>query len=214
MDLMGLMTGFGLASGAGGRASLVALLLGVFHHTEYFELATQFDWLASPPVMGVLAVIALLEIWVDAHPDMSGLSEIPTYFTSFIVGFIALSASTGSVDSNLLELVGSGVFGGGTALGIRYVRSEVSSFVNIMGEGIDGTVGEGTTNKARSWMENGITVGIATTSVLIPFVAIGAVVLFVIIGLLFVMSKKTANPAIENENNDDSAHLESQDAAE
>ena len=39
-------------------------------------------------------------------------------------------------------------------------------------------------------MENGITVTIASTAVLIPFIAIAAVVLFLIIGLFFVYSRK------------------------
>ena len=60
MDLVTMATATGLAAGAGSRAGIAALGLAVFHYTDYFELAPQFDWLASPAVMAVLGVLALL----------------------------------------------------------------------------------------------------------------------------------------------------------
>jgi len=205
--LMSLMTGFGLASGAGGRASLVALLLGIFHYTEYFELSQQFEWVASPPVMGVLAVIAIVEMWADAHPELSEFSEYPTYLMSFAVGFISLSAATGAVDNNLIQLAGSGILGGGTALGVRYVRSEVSEFISDIGEGVDGTVGDGTTNKIRSWFENGATVSVASIAVLMPVLAVIAIVLFLLIGGFLLFSRRSKSETSQ-ETQDQSTTIE------
>ena len=47
--LLPLITGFGLA-GAGGRASLVALLLGIVHYTPHL-IGARFHWLASIPML-------------------------------------------------------------------------------------------------------------------------------------------------------------------
>ena len=55
-SLMSYLTGFGLASGVGAKAAIPVLMLGGLHYTEWFELSERFAWIASPPVMIVLAV--------------------------------------------------------------------------------------------------------------------------------------------------------------
>ena len=95
--------------------------LGLFHYTEYFELSDPYLWIASPPVLAVVGVLALVEILADLSPDLSELADLAGYLPSAIAGFIALSAVTGVVDDSLLRLAVSGVLGGvtrdGRALG-------------------------------------------------------------------------------------------------
>ena len=183
--LLPLITGFGLAAGAGGRASLVALLLGIFHYTPYFELAPSFDWLSSIPVLFILGVIGLTEMWVDAHPDLKEFAHYPTYLSSFMVGFIALAASTGDVDSNILSLAGSGILGGITGTIARYARNEVTEFIDNTTSVLGDVIGDGALNTKRSMMENVATVSIVGATITLPIVGIIAILMLLIGGIIW-----------------------------
>ena len=70
-SLMQILTGAGLAGASGHRAFLPPLILGVAHQwaaataaagqTPFFELSKQFEWLASPAVIAILAVLTIVE---------------------------------------------------------------------------------------------------------------------------------------------------------
>ena len=184
--LLPLITGFGLAAGAGGRASLVALLLGICHYTPYFELAPSFDWLASIPVLFILSIIGLTEMWVDSHPDLKEFAHYPTYLSAFLVGFIALAASTGDVDSDILSLAGSGILGGVTGTVARYARNEVTEFIDNATGALGDVLGDGALNTKRSMIENLATVSIVGTTITLPIVGAVAVILLLIGGIFWV----------------------------
>ena len=189
-ELLPLITGFGLAAGAGGRASLVALLLGVCHYTPYFELAPSFEWLASIPVLFILGVIGLTEMWVDAHPDLKEFAHYPTYLSAFMVGFIALAASTGDVDSNILSLAGSGILGGFTGTAARYARNEVTEFIDNTTGALGDVLGDGTLNTKRSMMENVATVSLVGATIILPILGIIAVVLLLVGGIAWARNSR------------------------
>jgi len=193
--LLPLITGFGLAAGAGGRASLVALLLGLSHYTPYFELAPSFAWLASIPVLFILGVIGLTEMWVDAHPDFKEFAHYPTYLSAFMVGFIALAASTGDVDSNLLSLAGSGILGGVTGTVARYARNEVTEFIDNTTSAMGDVIGDGALNAKRSMIENVATVGVVGATITLPILGVIAFVLLVI-GAFFWARSSSNDPVL------------------
>lgn len=193
MNLLQLITGFGLASAAGGRASLVALLLGLFHYTDYFELSPSYVWLASIPVMCALGVVAVAEIWIDSHPDLKEFAHYPTYLSSFIVGFIALSASTGDVDQNLLLLAGSGILGGLTSSASRYARNQITTFIDHISGGIDASLHDGAVNSTRSWGENAATVGIGISAILMPI--LGLICIMAIAGFFLWKKNNSTEPS-------------------
>lgn len=167
MDLLGYITGLGLAAGAGGRAALVVLGLGIFHHTGYFELGSSYLWIAAPPVLAVLGVVAAAEIAADLSPDLSELADLAGYLPSFVAGFIALSAATGQVDESLLRLSASGLLGGATGAGMRWVRNR---FASVIRSTSDATVDE--VHKAKSAGETGLTGGVVVLSFVWPLFAI------------------------------------------
>ena len=80
MDLLSYMMAFGLAAGAGSRAALILFLLGCFHHTEYFELAANYEWVGSLPVLFVTGFLSLIEFLADIFPNVSELT-IDSIFT-------------------------------------------------------------------------------------------------------------------------------------
>lgn len=186
--LLPLITGFGLAAGAGGRASLVALLLGLSHYTPYFDLAPSFAWLASIPVLFILGVIGLTEMWVDAHPDFKEFAHYPTYLSAFMVGFIALAASTGDVDSNLLSLAGSGILGGVTGTVARYARNEVTEFIDNTTSAMGDVIGDGALNTKRSMIENVATVSVVGATITLPILGVIAFVVLVVCALFWARS--------------------------
>ena len=164
--------------GAGGRAALVVLGLGLFHYTEYFQLSDPYLWIASPPVLAVVGVLALVEILADMSPDFSELSDLAGYLPAAVAGFIALSAVTGGVDGSLLRLSLSGVLGGVTGVGIHWVRNKVSgAFRDASDVTVDGV------HKTRSVGETALTAGVVGTSFVWPFLAMGILVAAVVFGL-------------------------------
>jgi len=178
MGIMSYIVGFGLAAGAGGRALLVVLGLGLFHYTEYFELTDPYLWIASPPVLAVVGVLALVEILADMSPDFSELSDLAGYLPAAIAGFIALSAVTGQVDDSLLRLAFSGVLGGATGVGVRWARNKVSdAFREASDVTFDGV------HKTRSVGETALTAGVVGTSFIWPFLAVGILVGAVVLGM-------------------------------
>ncbi|MBI2213996.1 MAG: DUF4126 family protein [Acidobacteria bacterium] len=124
-DIVSYLTAFGLATGAGTKATIPVVALGLFHYTPYFELSPQWAWIASPPVLAVLIVMLVVELWADAHPELGAWSDRTGYLPTIVSGFIAFAASTGEIDSSLLQLAASGLLGSGTAVGVRMVRNFV-----------------------------------------------------------------------------------------
>jgi hypothetical protein len=164
--LVQYLTGFGLASGAGGKACIPLLLLGAFHYTPYFELSDQFAWIASPQVMVVLGILAVVEILLDAHPDLGEHLDFLSYLPALVSGFIAFAASTGSVDNSLLELGASGVLGGATATGAHYLRNKVRRPIRDYAEDLHQHVG-----KAASLGETATALSIGSAAIVVPVLA-------------------------------------------
>jgi hypothetical protein len=124
-NIVSYLTAFGLATGAGTKATIPVIALGLFHHTPYFELSPQWAWLASPPVLAVLIVMLLVELYADSHPELGAWGDSAGYLPAIVSGFIAFAASTGKIDSSLVQLAASGVLGGGTAALVKGVRNMV-----------------------------------------------------------------------------------------
>ena len=141
-SLVQYLTGFGLASGAGGKACIPVLLLGAFHYTPYFKLSDKFVWIASPEVMVVLGILAVVEILLDAHPDLGEHMDWLSYLPALGSGFIACAAATGTVDRNLLELGASGLLGGATGTVAHYLRNKVRRPIRDYAEDLHHHVGK------------------------------------------------------------------------
>jgi hypothetical protein len=139
--LMTYMAAFGLAAGAGAKAFIPVLALGLFSFTPYFELSARYAWIADPLVMVVLAVLVVAEILVDAHPELGRFSDLVAYLPKAVAGFIAFAAVTGRLDQDLVQLGASGVLGGGTAAGVHWVRNQIRRPFRDLAEDLHGSVG-------------------------------------------------------------------------
>lgn len=187
MELMSLITGFGLAAGAGGRAMFVALALGAFHYTPYFELAPGFEWLAAPPVLSVLAVLTALEILSDLYPSVGELMDTLGYGPKAVAGFIALAAATGEVSDNLLALGASGLLGASTAGGVHWFRSKLRRTTRDIDDLFD---------RGASAGETMATAGMTGAAILKPILVPILLVLFILAGWLAYRAARAAQDEI------------------
>jgi hypothetical protein len=176
-SVMSLMSAFGLAGGAGAKAFIPLLLLGGFHYTPYFELTGRFAWIASPQVMVTLGVLVVLEILVDAVPELGEYSDLVSYLPKIVAGFIAFAAATGSIDEDLGRLAVSGALGGGTAAGVHWVRNQIRRPFREVAETLHGGAA-----RFASVGEAGVSTVVASSAILAPPLAVFALGAFVLAG--------------------------------
>jgi hypothetical protein len=174
-ELMTIMAGFGLATGAGAKAFIPLLALGAFHYTPYYELSPRFAWLADPAVLTILAILVVVEIVVDSHPDLGRFSDVVSVLPKIVAGFIGFAAVTGQLDSDLAHLGASGALGGGTAAGVHWLRNKVRQPFRDFAEDAHESAG-----KLASLTEAGASASLAGTSVIAP--PLSMALAFVLVG--------------------------------
>jgi len=160
---MTYLAGFGIATGVGAKAFIPILVLGGLHYTHYFELSERFLWIADPVVMIVLGALTLIEIVVDAHPELGEYSDTVAYLPKLAAGFIGFAAVVGSVDDSLTHLAASGLLGSTTAAGAQWLRNQVRRPFRFEVEHLHEGVG-----KLVSVSEAGVSATMAGTAVLAP----------------------------------------------
>lgn len=165
---MTYMAAFGLASGAGAKAFIPILALGGFHYSPYFELSDRFRWIANPAIMVVLAVMVVLEIVVDAHPELGRWTDTVSYLPKMVAGFIGFAAVVGTIDDDFASLAASGLLGAGTAGGVHFVRNALRRPFRTVAEDLHEGVG-----KAASMAEAGVSLSLAGSALLVPPLALG-----------------------------------------
>jgi hypothetical protein len=178
-SLMTYMAAFGLAAGAGAKAFIPVLALGAFSYTPYFELSQRFAWIADPAVIVVLGVLVIVEIMVDAHPDLGRFSDVAAYLPKVVAGFLGFAAVTGTLDDSLVQLGASGVLGGGTAAGVHWLRNQVRRPFRDLAEDAHETAG-----KFASLGEAGASATLAGTALVAPPLSALALVGFVAVSVV------------------------------
>jgi hypothetical protein len=184
-SLMTYMAAFGLAAGAGAKAFIPVLALGAFSYTPYFELSQRFAWIADPAVLVILGVLVIVEIVVDAHPDLGRYSDVVAYLPKVAAGFLGFAAVTGSLDESLVQLGASGILGGGTAAGVHWVRNQLRRPFRDLAEDAHEAAG-----KVASVSEAGASMTLAGTALVAPPLSVLALVGFVAVSAVTLRSVK------------------------
>jgi hypothetical protein len=166
-SILTYLSAFGLASGAGAKAFIPILMLGGLHYTDYFQLSDRFLWIADPAVMTVLAILMVLEVVVDAHPDLGQFADEVAYLPKFVAGFIGFAAVVGTIDQDLVSLTGSGLLGGGTAVGVHWLRNQIRKPFRLAAEDVHESFG-----KAATLTEAGTSVAVAGSAMVVPPVSL------------------------------------------
>lgn len=168
--LISLGVGLGLAAACGFRIFVPLLALGVAARAQLVPLASGFEWLASAPALGALALATLLEIgayyvpWVDHALDLAA--------TPAAIGAGVLASASVLTDLPPLLQWSVALVGGGTAAGI------VQGATSLLRLGSTATTG-GLGNSAVAtgeWFAAGL---VAVLAILVPVLALvllGAIV--------------------------------------
>ena len=189
--LLSLGVGLGLAAACGFRVFLPLLALGAAARAELVPLAGGFEWLASTPALGALAVATALEIGAYYVPWLDHLLDFAATPAALAAGTLA----SASVLTDLPPLLQWSValVGGGTAAGI------VQGATSLLRLGSTATTG-GLGNPAVATAEWVFAAIVAVLAILVPVLALlllGAIVLAIY--RLARRAFRRREPAIETE---------------
>jgi hypothetical protein len=96
-DVLETLTGIGLASSAGLNAYIPLLMIGVLgRYTDLIALPSGWQWLEHPWVMGILAVLLLIEMVADKIPVVDHVNDLVQTVVRPTAGGLAFGVASSS----------------------------------------------------------------------------------------------------------------------
>jgi hypothetical protein len=178
---MELMTGFGLASAAGLNAYIPLLSMGLLgRFTNLVHLPPGWSWLENGWVIGIVAVLLLIEIIADKIPALDTVNDTVQTFvrpTSGGIVFGSGAAAQTAAVTDPADFAPSGqwvpvAIGVVTALVVHLTKTAVRPAANVATAGVAAPV--------LSTLEDFTSAGLTFIAILIP-----ALVLVVLIALIW-----------------------------
>ena len=176
---MELMTGFGLASAAGLNAYIPLLSMGLLgRFTNLVNLPAGWSWLENGWVIGIVAILLIVEIVADKVPALDSVNDTVQTFVRPTSGGIVFGSGTAAQTaavSDPAEFARTGqwvpvAIGVVTALVVHLTKSAVRPAANVATAGVAAPV--------LSTIEDFTSVGLTFIAILIP-----ALVLVVLIAM-------------------------------
>lgn len=178
---MELMTGLGLATAAGLNAYIPMLLLGLLSRfTNLVDLPSGWSWLGNGWVIGIIAVLLIVEIVADKIPALDSINDTVQTFVRPTAGGIVFGSGTAAqtvsvTDPGEFARTGQWVpvaIGVVTALVVHLTKTAVRPAANMATAGVAAPV--------LSTIEDVTSVGLTFIAILIP-----ALVLVALIALIW-----------------------------
>jgi hypothetical protein len=167
VDVVGYLTGFGLATAAGLNAWFPLLAVGLIaRHTGLVDLDGQWHMLEETPVLIALGAVAVLDFIGDKVATVDHVLHMVGTVIAPVTG--ALSA-VGATDTLNVSPVAMTIVSIAAAETTHGTRMAVRPFVTV------GTVGAG--NPVVSFVEDAISATLAILAILAPIVATLLIVL-------------------------------------
>jgi len=169
--LMSVFSAFGLATAAGLNAYLPLLIVALLaRFTDLITLSSPWDTMESWWVIGVLAVLLIIEFLVDKVPAVDTINDIIHTFIRPTAGAILFAASAGVITdtSPVLALICGLLIAGG----VHAVKATVRPVVT-------GTTG-GVLNPVVSTVEDVISFVVTFLAILVPILALLLLVALII----------------------------------
>jgi uncharacterized protein DUF4126 len=172
-----LLTALGLSSTAGLRAYLPLLILGIASDIRgpdgvaLLPVQDQFHVLGHPIVLGVLAVLVVLEFLADKVPGIDHVSDVVHTVIRPAAGALIMAGSANSLSDE--SKIAAAVVGALVALATHGVKASTRAAVTTT------TAGMG--NPIASFLEDVLVVGVILLLVLAPIVGFIALVLLLIL---------------------------------
>jgi hypothetical protein len=181
--LTGIFSAFGLSASAGLNAYIPLLTIALLaRFTDLIKLTSPWDTLTNWWVIGLLAVLLLVEIFADKVPAVNHINDILQTFVRPVAGAIAFAASAGVV-SNIHPVLAmaAGLLVAGSVHTVKAaaVRPAVTATTGGMG------------NVPVSILEDVVSTVVSFLSIVIP-ILIGLVIL-TFLGLIIWWLWKRAN---------------------
>jgi hypothetical protein len=185
MELLGVLTAFGLSASAGLNAYiplLVVALLAKF--TNLIVLQAPWDTLTSWWVIGILVVLSAVEFLADKIPAVNHVNDIIQTFVRPVAGAI-LFASSARVITEIHPILALSI-GLLVAGGVHTVKA------GVVRPAVTATTG-GAGNAPVSILEDVISTVISVLSVVIPIV-VGCILVLVTAWIVWLLWRKANKP--------------------
>ncbi|SFP72566.1 DUF4126 domain-containing protein [Hymenobacter arizonensis] len=163
--------GLGLAACSGFRVFMPLLAASLAYHFGYLTPAAGFVWLGSWAALLTLAAATLVEIVGYYVPVVDHLLDTLTTPASFIAGTILMTSALPHLDPTLRWTLGV-LVGGGTA-------GLVQTATALLRGASTATTG-GLGNPVLATAENALAVGGVAFTLLLPLIAAGVALLFIV----------------------------------
>jgi hypothetical protein len=169
--LLSVFTAFGLSSAAGLNAYLPLLVVALMaRFTDLVTLNPPWDALESWWVIGVLAVLLLIELIVDKVPAVDSVNDVIQTFIRPVAGAVLFAASAGVItDLNPVLALVCGLLAAG---GVHAVKATARP-------AITGATG-GLLNPLVSLIEDILSLAMALLSILVPILGVLLLILVII----------------------------------
>ncbi len=168
---LSVVTGLALAAAAGFRAFVPLLAAGLAIHFGYVEPARGFDWLGEPIVLVALSVATAAEIAAYYVPGVDHVLDLVGAPVTVAVGIVAAASVMVGLPDWLRWLM---AIGGGGAV------ATAGHALNAFGRAKTGAASGGLGNPLYSTAELGGSVLFAALALLVPVIALVAIVALII----------------------------------
>jgi hypothetical protein len=169
--LTGIFSAFGLSASAGLNAYIPLLVLALgAKYTDWITLSPPWDTLTSWWVIGLLAVLLLVEIFADKVPAVNHVNDILQTFVRPVAGAVVFAAGSGVISDIhpvLAMAAGLLVAGGVHAVKAAAVRPAVTA-----------TTG-GAGNIPVSMLEDFVSTVVSVLAIMIP-ILIGLILITIL----------------------------------
>ncbi len=184
MDVLtGIFSAFGLSASAGLNAYIPLLSLALLaKFTNLVKLGSPWDTLTSWWVIGLLAILLLVEIFADKVPAVNHINDVIQSFIRPAAGAIAFGAGSGVVSDMHPVLA--------MALGLLVAGSVHTVKSAVVRPAVTATTG-GLGNTPVSVLEDVISTVVSFLSIAIPILV--GLLLLVILALITIWLWKRAN---------------------
>jgi hypothetical protein len=168
--LLSVATGIALAPAAGFRAFVPLLAAGLAIHFGVVEPARGFDWLGEPVVLVALSVATAAEISAYYLPGVDHVLDLIGAPVAVAAGILAAAGVMVGLPDWLRWL---------TAIGAGGAAATAGHALNAFGRAKTGAATVGAGNPVYSTAELGGSLLLATLAILLPVVAVIALVVLV-----------------------------------
>jgi hypothetical protein len=136
--LMHISSAFGLSSAAGLNAYIPLLLLSIMANRGLIHLAPPYDALGSPWIVGLLAVLCIIELIVDKIPGADHVNDVIQTFLRPTAGALLFASQTGTITHiHPVVFIAAGLLTAGT---VHAAKSLARPVVNLTTFGVGAPV--------------------------------------------------------------------------